>query len=359
MAATCSASIPPGTFEELREMRVTVLWNKCANCLVFGWEQVKPESLQKCGRCKVLQYCSKECQAEHWALVHKVHCQKMAWARQSDESVGIFSQDPFPDPEVGVQSETTLVLVDIIQKVLVRLKSSNPAAFLHIDQLPKLEAIMEMNRMWCYANRKVFPEQLKAAHDVNEGGNSPDHPLFRGTCKIQLNNEASQNIWSSLHLVWGRLIDWEQTVSMSSLKDPRQAMPLDAWEDFIEEDVGLFSVRLKELLIVFNSKFISFKELLKAWCGGSLVQHCSFCDTTMTVEAVYGEVKGCKRSVAAVSLRPNMTPMHCCGAPACEEEMNSKVKAWWKWRVAVSLAHNKLLGNSCNFCFKLSEEVHR
>ena len=355
-----AVSVPPDTFEELREMRATVLSNKCANCLVCDWEQVKPESLQKCGRCKVLQYCSKDCQAEHWALVHKVHCQKMAWARQSDESVGIFSQHPFPDPEVGVQSETTLVLVDIIQKVLVRLKSSNPAAFLHIDQLPKLEAIMEMNRMWCYANRKVFPEQLKAAHDVNESGDSPDHPLFRGTCKIQLKNEASQDIWSILHLVWGRLIDREVSVSMSSLKDPRQAVPLDAWEDFIEDDVGLFSVRLKELLIAFNSnQLISFKELLKAWCGGSLVQHCSFCDAAMTVEAVNEEVKGFERGVPAVSLLPNMTPIYYCGAPACEEEMNSKVKAWWKWRVAVSLAHNKLLGNSCNFCFKLSEEVHR
>ena len=155
-----AASVPPDASEKLRKMRATVQLNQCANCLVFGWKQVEPESLQKCGRCKVLQYCSKECQVEHWALVHKAHCQKIAWARQSEESVGIFSQHPFPDPQVSVQSgseETTEVLVDIIQKVLVRLKSTDPAVFLLIDQLPKLEDLMEMNRMWIWSDRKLFP----------------------------------------------------------------------------------------------------------------------------------------------------------------------------------------------------------
>ena len=147
---------------------------------------------------------------------------------------------------------------------------------------------------------------------------------------------------------------------MSSLKDPRQSVPVDAWEDFIEDDLGLFPVRLKELLIAFNfNQFISFKELLQVFCGGSLVQHCSFCDATMTIEAVFPEVTGCESGVATVSLLPNMTPLYCCGASTCDNNMASKGQAWYKWRIALSLAINKLSGNTCNFCFKLSEEVHR
>ena len=60
-----AASIPPDTSDILKMMRANTLLNKCGNCYVFGWRQVDSESLQKCGRCKVLQYCSQQCQAEH------------------------------------------------------------------------------------------------------------------------------------------------------------------------------------------------------------------------------------------------------------------------------------------------------
>ena len=80
------------------------------------------------------------------------------------EPVGIFSQHPFPDPGAGVQSgpvETTEVLVALVQKVLVQIKSTNPNLFLQIDQLPQLEALMEVNRRQIWAHRKVFPVQHK------------------------------------------------------------------------------------------------------------------------------------------------------------------------------------------------------
>ena len=177
---------------------------------------------------------------------------------------------------------------------------------------------------------------------------------------ILLDDEASQNIWSILHLVWGRLIDHLITVNISSLKDPRQSVPVDAWEDFIEDDVGLFPTRLKELLNAFYSnQNPSFKELLQVFCGGSLMQHCSFCDSTMTVEAVEFEGKGCMKGVPVVSLLPHLTPMYGCGAPTCQEEMGSKLKARGKWKTAVDLTCNKLLWNCCNFCFKMAEDVHR
>ena len=352
-----AASVPPDTLEELRKMRF------CANCRIFEWEQVKPESLQKCGRCKLLQYCSTQCQAEHWALVHKAQCKKLAWARQSEEvgkePVGIFSQHPFPDHEACLQSgsvETTEVLVALVQKVLVQIRSTNPALFLQIDQLPQLEVIMMKNRRRIWSDRIWLPEKFKDFHI--EDGLSSDYPLFGKTSKILLTDETSQNAWSILHLVWGRLIGHMVTVRVSSLKDPRQAVPADAWEDFIEDDVGLFPVRLNELFNAFNSdRFTSFKMLLKVFCGGSLVQHCSFCDATMSVEAVYEG--SCERGVPKVILLPHLTLMYFCGSPTCEEEMFPKVKAWWKWRTAIIMTYNSLNGHRCDFCFKLEEEAHR
>ena len=234
----------------------------------------------------------------------------MAWARQSKEAgkepVGIYSHHPFPDPEAaGVQSgsaDTTEVLVALVQRFLMQIKSMmDPALFLHIEQLPQLEDVMEMNRRKIWAHRKLYPEQYKDA-DILDGF-SASYRLFPNTKVFAPHDEACLETWSILHLVWGRLIGHWVIVRMNCLKDPRQAMPQDAWEDFIEDDVGLFPLRLKEILDAFvSNQMISFKELLQVFCGGSLVQHCSFCDATMTVEAVNGEVKGLERGVPVVVL---------------------------------------------------------
>ena len=69
-----AASVPLDAFETVRKMRSNIRLNKCANCVVFGWKQAESQSLQQCGRCKVLLYCGEECQREHWALVHKAQC---------------------------------------------------------------------------------------------------------------------------------------------------------------------------------------------------------------------------------------------------------------------------------------------
>ena len=69
------SSVQPDTFEMLSQMRASIQNNMCANCLVFAWKQVEPESLQSCGRCKILKYCSKECQVEHYPLPEDGLCQ--------------------------------------------------------------------------------------------------------------------------------------------------------------------------------------------------------------------------------------------------------------------------------------------
>ena len=43
---------------------------ECANCLIFNYRS-EEGLLQQCSRCKVTVYCDKQCQEEHWHLVHK------------------------------------------------------------------------------------------------------------------------------------------------------------------------------------------------------------------------------------------------------------------------------------------------
>jgi hypothetical protein len=48
----------------------------CANCYVL--ENTLDERLLKCGQCRLIKYCSRECQREHWKKAHKKQCKKLA-----------------------------------------------------------------------------------------------------------------------------------------------------------------------------------------------------------------------------------------------------------------------------------------
>ena len=100
-----------------------------------------------------------------------------------------------------------------------------------------------------------------------------------------------------------------------------------------------------------------FLDLLKVFCGGTLLHKCSFCSANLTVAAVEGEVKGCYYGVSTVLLEPHLTLLFACSATSCNDQMASQMSNWSKWALAVIATHNKLM--RCDFCFKLAEEVHR
>ena len=87
---------------------------KCANCLLFDWaERGVGVKLQQCKQCKVLEYCGQACQEEHWKLVHKSHCKKMARAFEEEGEWSIFSHHPFPKD--GLEDDIGETLVGQVQ----------------------------------------------------------------------------------------------------------------------------------------------------------------------------------------------------------------------------------------------------
>ncbi len=47
---------------------------ECASCCVPGHRA----ALKDCARCKLVAYCSKSCQTEHWKVIHKKLCVPVA-----------------------------------------------------------------------------------------------------------------------------------------------------------------------------------------------------------------------------------------------------------------------------------------
>ena len=342
--------------------------NQCANCILFGWKQLDEGSLQQCGKCKILQYCSKQCQVEHWMLVHKDHCKKLARAKELQEEgkdlskvqVSISSHHPFPAK--GLLKDTTETFVVLILRILSKMrltpKSAYDLPYFH-EKLTKLERAMDKNRRMIWTNRKIRPEQFRiAAVDTCR-----DQYFRTKEAVVMVKNKASEDLWPTLHLVWGRLMEHMVTLQIDMLKDPRSAVPLEVW-DGLEDGIGPFPDRLKELVTALcSTKFPSFKNLLSIYCGGSLVQDCSFCSIPVTVAAVEGEVLGWQggmvKGVATALHLPYMPPMYCCGSASCKEKMLEKHSVWTDWAVAVWTVINKLGFSVCHNCFKLAEEIHR
>ena len=47
----------------------------CINCYYNAWNQPEDRTtIQQCAKCKLVTYCSKQCQEEHWHYIHKEQC---------------------------------------------------------------------------------------------------------------------------------------------------------------------------------------------------------------------------------------------------------------------------------------------
>ena len=332
-----------------------LLYGQCANCLVFGWKQPLPAVLRKCSKCKVLQYCGESCQKEHWKLVHKHHCKKLAAVKMGEGGglVGIFSPPPFADAELLDDPHDALVM--LMQYVLQKIFYSNQPAFNKVQvQLFQLRELLKWTMETIWARKKICPVEVKDFSLYRHG------EIFEETAVIQDENLAGQDSWLMLHLVWGRLFDNRCVGRVNSMKNPREAIPEDFWVG-VQQEVGPFSSRVADLIKAFSgTQFPSFQQLLQILCGGSLRQACSFCNTNITVASVYGEVKGSYGLGAPfVALLPYLPPIFGCGAFTCAKGMGEQRAAHNKWRSGVGAMYIKLKPNKCDFCFKLTEEVHR
>ena len=53
----------------------------CSNCLIYGWES-SGKPLLRCKKCKVTNYCGRDCQVEHWEKVHKEMCKYLSGTKK-------------------------------------------------------------------------------------------------------------------------------------------------------------------------------------------------------------------------------------------------------------------------------------
>jgi len=380
--------------------------NECVNCIVFGWKQPKNPTkvLKTCGTCKLMKYCSQECQSEHWHLVHRKHCKDLAMASTyvHDSSTCPFCTDTknpnrskkvcfakmegfedsglitphshHPFPLEGLPGDQSEALIILMQRILLEMKSSKPKHSVYIcaiasEQMKQLEEGMEDARSQIWCQRKVHPAKDKT-------------PLFeicgqlfgdtQNLCHNLLVKDLDDpdGLWSSLRLVWSILIDQHITLCVENFKEPDQSWP--SVDDSIQ-----FKAMVDQLCKV-NGKIPPFPKFLEIFCGGSLSQKCSTCNKSITVARVSGQMdfqgrgqmdlqdgggKGqtmiAFHGVATVYARSFRSRIFSCNtSKKCAEK--GMFHSWYdQWTVAVDDQHVRLATNKCDICFKVAFKVHR
>ena len=317
----------------------------CANCRVFGWEQLEPEKLKKCSKCKIVQYCNASCQREHWMLVHRQRCQDLASIGDHGISFSDFKllDDPLQD------------LVTQADKILHRM-ASNKSDYTKVlsQQLDQLQKEVRQGRLNALAKKEIYPKAFNLDFEWNmilkfldKNAHLLDQKLI---CK---------DLWSTLLLVLGMLPVANTVDLVNNLKTPRESVPAEFWVGF-QQEIGVFSDRVADLIKALSGDQIpSFKELLKIFCGGSLCQTCSFCKSKMTVAAVFREALGDYEGTPTVSILPFLPPLFSCGATACIGQMSEKEDACARLLTGLDATCARLSGSRCDYCFLRSEKVHR
>ena len=330
------------------------LLDQCVNCLVFNWGQ--PEeltTLRKCKQCKVVQYCTESCQREHWKLVHKQQCEELASVGERGKPISDFKLLDGSDPLQDLVTQT--------EKILQRMynsRSMSKSVYTKVSsQLDQLQKELKKCMLTALAHKTVFPKRALAFSfrfdwaTISEFYNQYSHLLDKDL--------TNQMLWSTLFLVLERLTACRAVDRVNTLKTPHESVPAEYWVG-LQQESGVLPERVDDLIKALSADQLpSFQELLRIFCGGTLLQTCSFCSTKMTVAAVFREVRGCFKGTPTVVVQPFLPPLFSCGAKACSDQLVVKEDAFSSFEVGLYATCARLSSLKCDYCFLLCEKVHR
>lgn len=331
---------------------------ECANCLVFNWKS-EGATLQQCSRCKVLVYCDKQCQEEHWYLVHKHHCKKLAEAKAEEErtnpelkqsSVGIFSHHPFPREGLAEDIHERLILT--VGRIIDEMRSTQHKAYSILkSEIDVLERGVYSAQRRIWSSRKVYPKELsnyagqELLHSFNDFINDNQSFYFN----------AKRGRYAKLDL-WGTLLLFvDEIVNMASQQTPQ-------FKGFEVSKERSSFLRRVELLVEAGSRtnFPNFSSFLEILCGGNLIQKCTFCHIPTTIQALAWNGKGCDRlRYSTLVAKPNNPLVFCCHRQSCVQRLDEIAFGIIEKAFCWDQVLERGSAMRCDNCFKLSSRVHR
>ena len=298
---------------------------------MYKWDHPVITALRKCGGCHKMFYCSRECQEEHWAKVHKKHCKYFTGAKNRKDTVvhdkancnfclpacreEAFKEDNpnyicttafpeakplmalhriYPLPLARLQEDRLERIVDILLRLLLKLNLAN---VLPISQMMPKEFKTLTTKLWTmkeemFVAKVMNPSEMGFSHIPEVSAilavvhcecNCADcvgKPNFGLTTLLQCDH---------LQLVQTFLLMLELLYSVASiqaeglLKSPEKSLPKDQRKISDSVRKSSFLNKTDQVLEALKDQIVPHSALAALVCNGSTEKMCTSCGEQIVV----------------------------------------------------------------------------
>jgi len=305
----------------------------CINCEYFRWEQpFDRNSIKQCSKCKMVMYCSWQCQREHWENVHKHQCKYIAKLKTKPKSVHVvadcsdcklevatgrvelcnpenpvlkcpFGENPdfgfgisWPLGEMTGQFVTKAeATVSLMPRILQKLKDIHHTAWVvNPKSSEELCQVLIKARFIIWTNAYMLanpgPVLDKAVGWVNTETMLELDELIGNICKLliaaKFEEQNEFRPWDTLKL----LASFLGFYSSDLMRISAEILGLpELSEDLVKIRVSSdqYSGLWQRILDTLNGRLVPYIALVEVLCGGQLKQKCYECLEETIVSDVF------------------------------------------------------------------------
>eukprot|EP00092_Neocalanus_flemingeri_P007355 GFUD01007942.1.p1 GENE.GFUD01007942.1~~GFUD01007942.1.p1 ORF type:complete len:485 (-),score=118.85 GFUD01007942.1:139-1593(-) len=386
----------------------------CANCLNYSWTQLT--NLMQCSRCKFINYCSAECQQEHWVKVHKRHCKYLAQVKVMPQS----KHDPvfclgckvvretgpvemtkpdnpvlgclFPPQKVGVPvlfqpdfdgeggKEAPLPVqlgemagtfltkaehtVSIMTQILYKMVMTDHLTWTICPE--ECDAMMKMliglrHAVWhayIFANSgHVLDKAIVGKFTCSPGFllkiNTITDTIDEKLAVARFSDNSAFKLWDTFKLFLHILI---QFCTEPMRKEAETVGLPDVFDDVKRVTSAQFNNMWQQLLDSTGFWLVPYITLVEIVCGGQLEQICAACSKKITVSELLISAGDYKNTGVSSYLLGHIGAA-CCGHPRCFKKVSDDAREIVAVYMKIS-SENR--ANQCDFCgLPSTGKVHR
>jgi len=342
----------------------------CDNCDYYEWKQEEDKSSMQCSKCKVMLYCSKQCQKEHWFNVHKYQCKYLAKQKVYPHSVHIITSCPdcIEEAETGPVEMcrpenpvlgcplAILILSDnlhfslgemsgqflnktdatlsLMLRIMYKMKVTRHTSWV-TDQKSTVDICEKICKIrsecWdvthVYGNLGPKLNRIVALKVHGVMSEVVDHLVTIDTKLHSINfiDESKFRPWDTLILLFSFL----ELNIVEQNRNRTEIMGLP------EMSADLFKLRLpsaqfhsvwQQILDTLHGRLVPYITLVEVMCGGNLRQACYGCLKEVTVMDVIVPDLIFIRNLCPVLVFGNVRAVLCEG-PMCAEEIKEELNA--------------------------------
>ena len=372
-----------------------LLEKRCANCVIFGWEQVDPvvSPLRRCTGCYKISYCSKECQEEHWHKVHKQHCKFFSGAKslegkdlhekdtctycilQKEAGVEVFKQDnpnyiclfnnktlsgrvllalhgQYPMPSAGIPENRVERIIDLLQRLLLKIQATKQPVWTDVEKISKeLGWQKTLILLWKATLPQDYRQWYSFSVDLSK--------LFTE----DLEKFTPGDLWYMFLLLVDILYMVESVKIDGLIKKPDKSLPKAQRQMSKKVRESSYLQVVDKILEALQEKLVPIRELAAIICEDNLQRECSTCMKEIVIQTATSNGFCLSGSRApSVIFGPGIGNMFTCGDFACTEQLIMNGGAELRsWNTATKSVVSQLAPTRCDNCFLLApvKEVHR